>query len=375
MKISYIGTAKGLHAQAVKNFAKGNYKIAYDTWSTILDKSSGDIVALKGLAYCCVLEDKDREARSYLDEAISYAANDPEIPNLIAIIYLQNGQVQEAIETLLEAIERKSDPLLTKTLNTIKDLKTPDSAKMISTKPLMHLTLPSAGYLLENTKAAFLKFAPIGIPVLLVLLLILLYPYMRNTALGLNIQNRGGITAATEINIKGIKEIVNARENFKIILDADLIKYKFEQLRKSISDQHHNRARILVNELFASNASFAIKERVEIMEGFIIEPTVDSVDYVPTYKEIAIAPAIYEGVMLRWQGTIANLHHQGRKKTTFDLLVNFVGQGQIEGIAAVELEGMQELNNGEKITVIGPVLGITEDNRIIMRGDKILPLS
>ena len=148
---------------------------------------------------------------------------------------------------------------------------------------------------------------------------------------------------------------------------------KFEELKTAISDQKHNKAKMLVNELLASNASLAVKERISILESFIIDPSTDNIDYVPSYAEIAVAPTIYQGIILRWQGTVANINHQGRKKTSFDLLVNFLGNGQVEGLAAVEVAGLQELNNGDKVTVMGPLLGITKDNRVIIEGQKIVP--
>lgn len=372
MKITYKGFAKGEHIKAVKAFSQGNYKEASSLWTIIADKKPKDVLALKGLACCLFLDNREREARSYLEEAIEYAMTDPEIHNLLALTYLKEGQAQKAIEQILDAQDLSPSDLLTSTLNQIKKLKNPDLVKAMPLIPLIQITLPSVSLLSEKTKKKLMTLMPIALLVFFIGSLIFFYPDLRNWVTKLNIRNRGEISPATEVSIKGIRDIVNARENFRILLGEEVIVRKFEALKTAISEQQHNKAKILVNELLASNASLAVKERVGILESFIIDPSVDNIDYVPSYAEIAVAPAVYEGVMLRWQGTVANVHHQRRKKTTFDLLVNFVGQGQVEGIATVELEGMQELNNGDQITVIGPVLGLTEDNRIIMLGQKIL---
>ena len=373
MKIISSGLAKGDHTKSIVFFKKGNYKDASSIWGKILDSQKDDIVALKGLSCCLFIENKHKEARSYLEEASSYAATDPEITNLIALTHLSDGNVQQAIEVILDAQELQSHPLLNETLNQIKKLKDPDHAKNMSLLPLIQLTLPSTTILSPQILIQIKKYIPFVALVIIFSSLYLAYPQLRNWATSLNIRNRGEISPATQVSIKGINDIINARENFTIILGEKVIVRKFEELKTAISDQKHNKAKMLVNELLASNASLAVKERISILESFIVDPSTDNIDYVPSYAEIAVAPAIYQGVILRWQGTIANVNHQGRKKTSFDLLVNFLGNGQVEGLAAVEVPGLQELNNGDKITVMGPILGITKDNRVIIEGQKIVP--
>lgn len=375
MKIEYKGVTSKDHSKAIVAFSQGNYKLACTIWQNILNNTPSDILALKGLAFSTFLEQHDREAQSYIEEALSYSANDAELYNLLALINLRNGKVENSIEILLNGLEIQKTPLLQKTLNKIRHLKNPDYAKNISIMPLVHITLPHANFSIKHF------FNNMGINNLwliggiVILLLIFFYPALRNGVLALNIRNRNSVFPATKASIKGLKNIINSRANFRVILDEKVIIQKFEELKKAISDQNPNRARILVNTILASNASLAVKERVEILESFIVDATTDNIDYVPTYADISIAPAIYNGVMLRWQGMIANLHHQGRKLTTFDLLINFIGNGQVEGIAAVEIKGLKEFNNGDKVTVMGLFGGITSDNRVIIQAQRILPLS
>ncbi len=371
MKIIKKGIATGNQKKAVQYFNKGNFKESADIWLEILENEKDNVTALKALACCLFIEDKTKEARSFLEEAQSYATVDPEVTNLLALTYLKEGNVQQAIEKILDAQEFQYHALLSSTLDKIKNLNDPEHAKSMSFIPMIQITLPRVGMISIDNK--FKKYTPVLVIVLVILLFNVFYPSLRNMVMSLNIRNRSEISPATQMSIKGIKEIVDARENFRIVLDEKVIVRKFEELKQAISDQQHNKAKILVNEILASNASLAVKERVGILESFIVDPNVDSVDYVPKYAEVAVAPAIYEGVLLRWSGTVANIHHQGRKKTTFDLLVNFLGQGLVEGISLVEIEGLMELNNGDKVTVVGPIIGITEDNRIIMQGQKIIP--
>ncbi|MGL4676720.1 MAG: tetratricopeptide repeat protein [Brevinema sp.] len=370
MKIINKGFARGQHKKALLLFKKGNYRAAADICLEILNHKHDDTITVKVLVCCLFLEDKHREARSYLEEALSYASGDPELTNLLALTYLKESNVQQAIEKILDAQELRSDILLSQTLDKIKNLKDPDHAKNISLIPMIQLTLPNTGIFSPKISSGFQKYRVVFSILFVILLLNVFYPSLRNFVLNLNIRNRQ--TIAPNVSIKGINSIVDARENFRIVLDEKVIVHKFEELKQAISDQHPNKARILVNELLASNASLAVKERVGILEGFIVESSVDNIDYIPKYAEIAVAPAVYEGIMLRWNGTVANIYHQGRKTTTFDLLINFVGQGQVEGMALVEVDGFYELNNGDKVTVMGPVAGITKDNRIIMKGDRIL---
>jgi len=374
MKIIYKGIASGDNSKAIIAFSQGNYKSSYDIWQNILEKDPSNVSALKGISFAAFLDQQNREALSYTEEALSYSANDSELYNLLALIYLQNGKVENSIETLLNGLEIQKSTLLQHTLDKIRQLKNPDHAKNISILPLITITLAYSKFTLTPyiNKLGIHSIWIFG--GLVILLLIIFYPSLRNGVLSLNIRNRSTYSPATKVDIKNIKNIINSRENFRIILDEKVIIHKFEQLKQAISSRNPNKARILVNELLASNASLAIKERVGILESFIVDSTIDNIDYVPTYREIAIAPVIYEGVMLRWQGTIANLHHQGRKKTTFDLLINFLGNGQVEGIAAIEIKGLQEFNNGDKVTIMGLFDGLTSDNRVIIQAKKIIPI-
>ncbi|MGL4367379.1 MAG: tetratricopeptide repeat protein [Brevinemataceae bacterium] len=376
MQINYKGSASSkTESQAIQAFISGNYKTALELWNIVLEQDKTNSSALKGCALCAFIQKSDREAKDYLEEAQEYAANDPEILNLLALIYIRRGSIDEALNILLDGIEAKKDPLLQKTLEQIRRLHSPDHAKTISLQPLVRITLPYPKFsfkVLKEKIRSKLGIHTIWIGVGIVIFLgILFYPDLKNTAFRLQ---RKGFTPASQVTIKDIEYLVDMRENFKIILDEKLIKRKFEELKKAISDNQLNRARILANELLASNAGLGVKERVTVLEGFITDTDMDKIDYIPSYAEIAVAPLIYTKVAVRWKGTIANLHHQGRKKTTFDLLVNFVDTGVVEGIAAVEIEGFTDLQNGEKVTVIGSILGITKDNRIIIDAVRILSI-
>lgn len=378
MRILSKGSAPKVHRKAIEAFVQGHYKTAGQEWSQLLEKNPYDFIALKGLGFLYFLEGQYREARSYFSDAAGINANDPEIYNVLALIAIHEGQVDYGIDILLDALDRVDSPLLKNTLEKVRKIGNPDLAKNIPLMPLLQITLPGSGFSLKkwfNSTADRLGVHLIWIGAALMIgLAILFYPEIRNAALSANLINRANaLSPATQVSIKGITDIVNARENFRIVLSEQVIIRKFEDLKAAISAKRYNKARILANELLASNAALAVKERVGILESFIPDPDPDSIDYVPSYAEIAVAPAVYEGVMLRWQGTVANLHHQGRKKTTFDLLVNFLDQGLVEGIALVEAAGFHELNNSAKITVIGPLQGLTKDNRVIIKAERLLP--
>lgn len=373
MKIISKGLAKGKQKDAIICFQKGAFKEAMTILTKLVDSDATNIVNLKILASCLFIDERIREARSYLEEAKDNASMDPEVTNLLALTYLHEGNVQQAIAVILDAQELQNHVLLNTTLDKIRALKNPEYASSLPLVSMIQLTIPGIGFLESlKTNETVNKYLPICLPVLGILLFIVFYPNLRNIVTKMDIRNRSEISPATQVSIQGIKSIVDARENYRIVLDEKVIIRKFEELKMALSQQRYNRAKILVNELLASNASLALKERVTILEGFIEESNIDNIDYIPKYAEIAVAPAIYEGIMLRWTGTVANIHHQGRQKTTFDLLVNFVGQGLVEGMALVELEGLQEFNNGDKVSVIGPVIGMTEDNRVIMKGERVL---
>ena len=366
MRIQFKGTAPKKHKIAIAAFCSGNYKLARKHWEEM-----DDPIALKGMGYICLRESLFREAASYFDELIQSAAHDPEAYNGLALAYLADGRDTQAVEVLLDATDNIKSPLLDKTLDAIRLNK-----GVVPIASLMVVTMPSTGI---NLGLVFKNLAQkMGwriIPVLAVLLAGLLfwsYPYLRNAALSFNIRNRGAAQLPANPTIIGMTKILEARETLLPPMTEEIALAKVSELRDLISANKPNQARILANEILSAEGAESIKERAYVLEGFIGEPDYENVDYIPSYAEVASRPFLYKGVVVRWEGVAAKVHHQGRSTTSFDLLIGYDSSPQVQGIALVEIRGMEEIANGNRVTVIGLFKGLSPDNKAVVSPYRII---
>ncbi|MGL5253821.1 MAG: hypothetical protein ACRC9L_02185 [Brevinema sp.] len=366
MHIQFKGTAPKKHKIAVAAFCSGNYKLARKEWEEM-----DDPIALKGMGYICLRESLFREAASYFEELIQSAAYDPEAYNGLALAYLGDGKDTQAVEVLLDATDNIKSPLLDKTLEAIRLSK-----GSVALASLIVVTMPSNGVNISLfVKNLAKKIGWRLIPILIFLLVGLLfwsYPYLRNGILKLNIRNRAAAQLPSNPTIIGMAQILEARENLLPPMDDETASAKVAQLRELISMNKPNQSRILANEILSSEGSEAIKERAYVLEGFIGEANYENIDYIPSYTELASRPFLYKGVVVRWEGVVAKVNHQGRSSTSFDLLIGYDGSPQVQGIAAVEIRGMEEIANGNRVTVIGLFKGIDPDNKAVITPYRII---
>ncbi|MGL4394867.1 MAG: tetratricopeptide repeat protein [Brevinema sp.] len=379
------GLAKDQQARALDAFYHGNYKQASDLWREIYQKDSQDVIAVKGLAYCAMVEESYREALDFLEDVKLIATMDPEIHSFIALLHLKMGKIAQATDTILNALEIiPKDSLLLKTLEKIRKTSDPEFAKSVPIVSLVQLTMPVSA-------SSFFHQKRIIVPIILAVSMIitmLLYKPVGHFVRDLFTLEPAKSTPISDIEIKDLKQIVDAREKFQIVLSEKVIEKKFIELKQAINNNQVNKARILANELLASNASLAVKDRVSILEAFIPEANPDNLDYVPSYAEIASAPLLYRGILIKWNGKTTNIH-KGKDLLTFDLLINSLDAKRVEGIAAVEVdnntirsnyydrERVDTYNNkityfnNENVTITGYFEGITSDNRVIIKTTQL----
>jgi hypothetical protein len=65
-------------------------------------------------------------------------------------------------------------------------------------------------------------------------------------------------------------------------------------------------------------------------------------------------PALYDECSVDWKGKVANLA-VGKDAITFDLLVGYEQEKELEGIVSVSLPFAAEMQNGDGIEVLGQV--------------------
>jgi hypothetical protein len=139
----------------------------------------------------------------------------------------------------------------------------------------------------------------------------------------------------------------------------------FEDAKRHLLEWRDNLAIVDLNRILASNASAGVKERARALKGLTVSATFDTLQDRFTYRQVAAQPALYDGCSVAWAGKVANLQVTP-EAITFDLLVGYQQDRELEGIVAVHLGFAAEIDNGIGMEVLGRV--VVEGGRIRLEG-------
>jgi tetratricopeptide (TPR) repeat protein len=371
--------------QAIKKLREGQassrYKETEDLLFAYLEEKPDDLLARKLAGFCQIQRGRFEDAKESFQRVNSINRNDSEVMNALAYIALEGSDVDQAINCLLDAIYTdQNNQKLKSNLEKLRNIKDP--------KVFFSLTKPSDFVFVNIPKESLwdkLRHFPselVTLPqmrfffVLFILAAIgfaayLSYPTLVNWWQDHSFKRGLGRGRVKHVAIQDIEKLVSERAHYNIRLSEEEVKRKFDMAKSFLEEKKRNRALILINELLNSNASDYIKERILILQGFVPEANSENLDFVPPVQDVIKIPFLYKGVAVYWSGTAVNLEHKERKETVFDLLINFVDQALVEGIAETHYTGFQNVFNGDKVVVFGEIIGITEDNKIIVKGKAV----
>jgi len=156
--------------------------------------------------------------------------------------------------------------------------------------------------------------------------------------------------------------------------DDKELKNSFVKVKKLIYKNKTNQAIILLNKIMYSNALPQVKEKFKVLYKFIEPLDPLSMDHNPGFHEITKDPVAFKGVYVLWDGRIANLV-KIKNGVEFDLLVNYINEDTIAGIAHVKLHGKYYLENRQKIEVFGIYRDYDkQDGKLFIDGILVKPL-
>ncbi len=376
---------KELYFDIIEKFKKRktsvDVKNLLDNVNIFLEKEK-DLLIQKILAICLIEISDYKEAKYILLNILEEYNDDPEALNALAYIYIKDGLIDEAIKFLLDALYiDKENKIIKNNLERLRN--TVDHKVAFSMMPpseFLYLNLPPLPILryLKNLTSHFFftTYGKIISGVVLVSILLIIgyfiYPHYINWAEDYRFKKGLGKGRVVHLEIKDIEKLVEERKKYNMKLSEEEIKKKFGMIQYYLEEKKINKAIITINELLNSNASEQVKERVLIWKDFIFKIENSSqIDYMPTVQEVLRAPFLYENVYVSWSGTVVNLEHKERRETVFDLLINFIDNATVEGIAEVHVEGFEKLSNNDKVYVFGQIYGINLDNHILIKGISI----
>ncbi len=129
----------------------------------------------------------------------------------------------------------------------------------------------------------------------------------------------------------------------------------FGEAKQNLLAWRDNPAIVDLNRILASNASLGVKERARILKGLTVPATFDTLQARYSFREVAAQPVLYDGCTVAWQGKVANLAVSA-EAITFDLLVGYQQERELQGIVPVRLGFAADIDNGIAMEVLGKVV-------------------
>jgi len=352
----------------LKYYRKKKYVKAISFLEKALHENRDDAQLYLFLGNASLLAGDREGARRYYRRGLELSEDDIKLLKALAFIYLKDERIEDAISLWGEVLDKNpKDRAVKRALENLRD-SSDTHEFIIKAKPQDFMSL----------KAPFLVkmrpyFTGMGITLGVVMMGIIFY----TTPLYDRVLKTfyPELVELNKINLPEDDVILqkNAGEALYIYTEKE-IKEGFDRIKKFLYRNRVNSAIIALNRVMLSNASPVVKEKFEILHKFIDPPDPLSLDMNPRMYEIMKEPNAFKGVYVVWQGRIANLK-KDKKEVSFDLLVNYLNQDMIEGIAHVDISGIYYLENGQMVEVFGSFTGYDrETGRLNIRGILIRDL-
>lgn len=323
-----------------------------------IDKIDPDKIRYQGI--CSIFKKNFYHAKmcyELLDEKGSANYKDY---NILAFLYSRHNDKEKVLLNLCKAIEKnKNNKLAKKTLDYIREKGREIN---IGEDPFFDRLLPKEPFLI-----------PFGsiFRIFIIILIIISLLYLSYKGVTYLISKYSQIKHREDINKVYLPDYnPNLLEKPKEIsqkysYNEKEIKDKFEKIKSLILSNNVVDAQIHINEIKLSNASLSVKSKVEILEGFIIEPDYATFKNKIDFENFIKNKEIYNNIYLKWYGRIINKSIY-KDKIAFDLVIGDEDKGIIEGIIPVIFNKAIIIENNDKGFVFGKIK--IEDNKIYING-------
>ncbi|MBN1499651.1 MAG: hypothetical protein JW982_05830 [Spirochaetes bacterium] len=157
-------------------------------------------------------------------------------------------------------------------------------------------------------------------------------------------------------------------EYMKYYTNESELKKDFISAQYRLKENHVNEALIILNSIYNSNANLAVKDKVVFLQNYIssIDPEERAASEIDI-QLLLLNPAIYNGVLLDFEGVVYNLKHKD-EKTIFsikpaDSIKNYYLEVYFDKNVKVEEE--------KKVKLTGIFINRVSDNGIYIQGINV----
>jgi tetratricopeptide (TPR) repeat protein len=311
------------------------------------------------LGFSCLQTGDLGGAFSYVSRALQLEDDDTDTLLGLAAIHFRRAENEAALKRWLEVLDAQpSNAVARRGLDLLRKAPTHDvlqemieSGKIRMIYPDLHRTRKAA----RSGPRARTGRSGASQPLIIIGLVVLIIAGLGILGWRLSRPHESARPGVSAIDIPpDLPAFIETGTGYTFILTEKEVRSTFKKARNELLAFHDNRAAVEINRLLLSNAASPVKERARMLKGFITQATFDTLRDGYPYSVVVKQPALYEGCSVDWKGKVANLAI-GTDAITFDLLVGYDQERELEGIVRVSLPFAAEMHDGDAVEVLGQV--------------------
>lgn len=141
---------------------------------------------------------------------------------------------------------------------------------------------------------------------------------------------------------------------YRYILTMSEVEKSYKTAQEAFQKNDDTKAQIEINRILHSNASFAIKQKAQLLMEYLSEPTFDSLKTSLTYADIVKDPYLHLDCWVRWGGRLSNLNYS-ETQIEAQLLLGYEDMKKIEGFVPVIIPANMQVDDTRALEVLGKI--------------------
>jgi tetratricopeptide (TPR) repeat protein len=285
-------------------------------------------------------------AESYLRRADQLRPQDPATVLGLAAIHLKRSETEQALELWLKVME--SDPanrIAARGLELLRKAAAREAPQLLREPRRVKSLYPGVP---PNPRVLVVPLAALGAAAVLAAGVFLLVRYLPHRGLGERPEVREVLLSAGQPALDSGLEVARYPMSEKQVQES------FQRTKRYLLQYRDNLATREVNRILLSNASAYVKEKARLLATFTRVPDFTTFRDPFSFREVASDPPLHAGCFVLWRGKVANLRIAS-DAISFDLLVGYESQKQLQGVVPVAVAFAMELADGDAVEVLGKV--------------------
>jgi hypothetical protein len=298
------------------------------------------------LGFSCLHAGDLGGAFSYVSRALQLKDDDVDCLLGLAAIHFRRAENESALKRWLEVLDiQPQNSVARRGLDLLRKAPAPDALQEMMDSGRIRLIYPA---LRQRRRLPVARVAVIVLSALAVGCAAWLAVRMATP----REPNRPGVSS---IDIPAdLPAFIDSGTGYAFMLSEKEVRATFKKARSYLLAYRDNLASVEINRILLSNASSPVKERARMLKGFIRQATFDTLRDGFPYATVARQAGLYDACSVDWKGKVANLS-VGKEAITFDFLVGYDQERQLEGIVKVTLPFAAMIQNGDAVELLGQV--------------------